>query len=345
MVDTTLPMNDQDAESESRRPGGSGDKGLLGLMQRLLRDAGLGGRAGVPDDGAESIADIVRAQGASERPVSEAERFMLLNLLKFRSVRVEDVMVPRADIIAVDVETPLSELLLTFKTASHSRLPVYRETLDNPVGMVHIKDLMACFAADADEEVGSQSETPCDTDMDDAAGPVSCIDPPPSLSRLKRDVLFVPPSMPAVDLLLQMQTERMHMALVIDEYGGTDGLVTIEDLVEMIVGDIEDEHDTEEDVDCVALEGGGYEADARMEIDDFQDATGLDIRLHDGDDEEVDTLGGLVFTLAGRVPRRGEIIKHPGGFDLEIAEADPRRIRRLKVLVTGRRAVSGGGPS
>jgi len=225
----------------------------------------------------------------------------------FQDLRVEDVMTPRADVIAVEVSTPLGELLRQFIDSEHSRLPVYRETLDEPLGVVHIKDVVRLLAPDA---------------------------PPPDWSqlvihRLRRDVLFVPPSMKAADLMLKMQGSRVHMALVIDEFGGTDGLVTLEDLVESVVGEIEDEHD-EAPAPLVQPVAGVVECDARTPLAELEEALGVDFAPEE-EEEEVDTVAGLVTSLAGRVPQRGEVIGHPGGFDFEIVDADPRRVKRLRI--------------
>ncbi len=314
MVDATVFTSDQEGEDASPGPGGSLKEGTLGRLQRQVTRFVRRLR---PDGEDLSAADWLRDHAEGERPLDETERSMLLNLLKFRSVRVDDVMVPRANITAVEVSTPFADLVDLFREAGHSRLPVYQKTLDDPLGMVHIKDILACFATPQVED-GETGGIPSD--------------PMANWPRLKKGVLFVPPSMPAADLLVQMQAARIHMALVIDEYGGTEGLVTIEDLVETIVGDIEDEHDTEEEREFVALESGGFQVDAGFEIEDFEELTSFDLAYGEDETEEVDTLGGLVFTLAGRVPCRGEIIRHPGGYDLEIIEADPRRIRRLRVV-------------
>lgn len=249
---------------------------------------------------------------AQARMMSAAERFHLL--------RVDDVMVPRANIVAVEKTATLKELSKAFRAAGHSRLPVFEDTLDNPVAMVHIKDLLPYLMLDAR---GRTAKTYPDRKV---------------IRTIKRPVLFVPPSMLAQDLLRRMQARRIHMAIVVDEYGGTDGLVTIEDLIEPIVGDIEDEHDElDEAVSRVELEGGKvcWDADARMSIDDFEEAIGRDFATID-EEEEVDTLGGLVFTLAGRVPERGEIIVHPQGVEMEVLDADPRRVKRLRVTLPKR---------
>ena len=257
----------------------------------------FGGRT--PPD-AESTDDAPRLEPAA----------MLDKMAAFEGLRIEDVMVPRADIVAIDVATPLGEAARAFAEASHSRLPVYRETLDDPLGMVHIKDVIGMLAPDEGRGL-----------------------PPDLFSRralegVVRNVLFVPPSMKAVDLLLRMQTRRIHMALVVDEYGGTDGLLTLEDLVEQIVGDIEDEHDETAAPKLRARGPNIWEADARASIEDFEALIGREVAT-DEEEEDVDTLGGLVFTIAGRVPERGEVVKHPSGIEFEVVEADPRRVNRL----------------
>jgi len=250
---------------------------------------------------------------SKKRLMSAAEQFHLLS--------VEDVMVPRADIIAVDSSAGLQEIAVMFKEAGHSRLPVYKETLDEPLGMVHIKDLLPYLMFDAK---GRNGKTYKDRKI---------------IQYIRRPVLFVPPSMLAQDLLRRMQARRIHMAIVVDEYGGTDGIVTLEDLLEPIVGDIEDEHDEgDPEVVVIAAPTGQkiWEADARVLIDDFEEAFGRDFATPDEEDD-VDTLGGLVFTLAGRVPERGEVIKHPDGLEFEVIDADARRVKRLRIRATVRK--------
>jgi CBS domain containing-hemolysin-like protein len=234
---------------------------------------------------------------------------MRLKIEAFENARVDDVMVPRAEIVALEVSTRLEDVLKLFAEAAHSRLPLYRETLDDPIGMVHIKDVVA--------ELSSRDDWPQDERL---------------LPGLRRDILFVPASMRLTDLLVKMQSTRIHLALVVDEYGGTDGLVSIEDLVEQIVGEIEDEHD--EELALIVRRGRGlWEADAKAELDEVEAETGFSLMLEDFEDE-VDTLGGIVIALAGRVPQRGEIVPHPAGFDLEVLDADPRRIKRLRLRQT-----------
>ena len=229
---------------------------------------------------------------------------MRLRLAEFQDLRVDDVMVPRAEIKAVEVGMEFPELLKYFAEVTHSRLPVFRESLDDPIGFVHIKDVVSELA---------KGEEP-------AKRP---------LERLHRDVLYVPPSMKLTDLLVKMQSTSIHLALVVDEYGGTDGLVSLEDLVEEIVGDIEDEHDDEEAM-FVRRSQRIWEADARTEIDDFAEETGIDLAIEDND-TDFDTLGGVAFALAGKVPVRGEVLKHPAGVEIEIMDADARRIRRVRL--------------
>jgi len=226
----------------------------------------------------------------------------------FQSLRVEDVMTPRADIISVEISTPLSEVVSRFVEAEHSRMPIYRETMDDPVGVVHVKDVFRVLASDPP-----------------LASPDEAI-----LRRLRREVLYVPGSMRAADLMVRMQASRIHMALVIDEFGGTDGLVTLEDLVEAVVGDIDDEHDEAASAPILTRPGGVFEADARAPLEDLEAA--VEARLTPEDlEEEVDTVAGLVTTLAGRVPQRGEVIAHPGGFEFEVLDADPRRVKRVRL--------------
>ena len=250
-----------------------------------------------------------------------SQRRMVNAAERFHRLRVDDVMVPRADIVAVDRTSTLTELSNAFKEAGHSRLPVYNESLDDPTGMVHIKDLLPYLMLDAK---GRTNKTYPNKKV---------------LQYIKREVLFVPPSMLAQDLLRRMQGRRIHMAIVVDEYGGTDGLVTIEDLIETIVGDIDDEHDEQEpEVQIVTGKGGAsvWEADARIHIDDFEKALGRDFATPD-EEGDVDTLGGLIFTLAGRVPERGEIIRHASGLEFEVMDADSRRVKRLRIADSRRK--------
>lgn len=281
--------------------------------------------------------DLATALEAPERTAtafSPEERLMLLNILGFRELRIDDVMVPRADIIACDERVRIGELMDIFRTAGHSRIPVYRETLDDPVGMVHIKDLMSWITARARRPRRGNAKADAVKKTDGCALDLARVDvgKPLSSAKIIRPVLFVPPSMPAVDLLVKMQATRIHLALVVDEFGGTDGLVSIEDLVEEIVGDIEDEHDPANAPQIKPTGDGGYIADARLPIEDLRILVGHDLAIAE-EDEDVDTIGGLVFSALGRVPVRGEIVAYPGGLEFEVLDADPRRIKKLKFYV------------
>jgi magnesium and cobalt transporter len=255
----------------------------------------------------ESLEEVIEESERKEAALSQQERVMLANLLTFGELKVSDVMVPRAQIVAADEKMPLPDLIGLFREAQHSRLPVYRENLDDPTGLVHVKDVLTLL-----EPVGADSYRLTAADI----------------ARIRRPILFVPPSMRALDLLLKMQASHTHLALVIDEYGGTDGLVSIEDIIEEIVGDIADEHD--EDAPALRRDADGFVADARVELEDFKTETGIDLATAETGDE-VDSLGGLVAWLIGRVPQRGEIIAHPSGYEFEVLEADPRRIKRLRI--------------
>ncbi len=235
------------------------------------------------------------------------ERLLLANVLKMRAVSAADIMVPRPDIVAVEVKTPMPEVLTLLMKERHSRLPVYRETLDDVVGMVHVKDVAVMVA-----ERGG---------VEDPAHP--------PLADIVRNMLFVSPAVRVLDLLLEMRLKRSHMALVVDEYGGIDGLVTIEDVVEQIVGKIEDEHDSDEASSMIDRPDGTVTADARVTLAEFEERFGT--VFSDEEREATDTLGGLVINLAGHVPARGELVKHPSGIEFEVIEGDPRRVRQLRV--------------
>jgi CBS domain containing-hemolysin-like protein len=255
----------------------------------------------------ESLEEVIEESDRESPALSVQERVMLGNLLRFGELKVQDVMVPRADIIAVEEATDLNELVRLFRDAQHSRLPVYRETLDDPIGLVHVKDVLARLSGLRNETYRLE---------------------PTTIAKLRRPILFAPPSMRALDLMLKMQATHTHLALVIDEYGGTDGLVSIEDIIEEIVGDIADEHD--EDAATLKPDGDGVIADARMDLDDFETQTGHNLEIADSE-QDIDSLGGLVTSLLGRLPQRGEIVAHPGGYEFLVLEADPRRVRKLRI--------------
>jgi CBS domain containing-hemolysin-like protein len=275
--------------------------------------------------GAQNPGETVRAEAKS----------MMLNIIEFSNLRVDDVMVPRVDIVAIDEAASMRELLAKFIDANHSRLPVYRETLDGITGMVHVKDFMRWMDAKGVKRRKAKTDKSDKPEKLPAAGlSIAAAELAVAVkqSGLHRDVLFVPPSMPASDLLVRMQASHIHLAIVIDEYGGTDGLVSIEDLVEVIVGDISDEHDTEEGLQIKAVGEGIYMADGRVDIAALEDLVKIDL-LSDDEEEEADTLAGLIFKIAGRVPARGEIIRHSSGLEFEILDSDPRRVKKLKVDV------------
>ncbi|MGV8997551.1 MAG: hemolysin family protein [Parvibaculaceae bacterium] len=302
-------------DNEGADSSGSHEGGLRALWKRML---------GIPAASdptlRESLEEALEGHDESGRTLTAEERHMLGNILSFGDLRVDDVMVPRADVVAVEESATLGDLLRLYGGTNHSRMPIYRDTLDDPIGMVHIKDVVEYL-----------------TPPDDASVVTKAF----SLKAVRRDVLFVPPSMPALDLLVKMQATRIHLALVIDEYGGTDGLVSIEDLVEEIVGDIEDEHDVDEGPALLTRADGAIDADARASIEELEEMLGL--RLVDEDSEDdVETLGGLVFSLVGRVPVRGELIKHPAGLEFEVRDADPRRIKKLRVHLTAKPDVTAG---
>lgn len=273
----------------------------------------------------EGIAEALAQDDGPMADLSTQERAMLSNVLSLRETRVGDVMVPRADIIAVPADATLDELLALFRTAGHSRLPVFDDSLDDPRGMVHIRDFIEFIAGKGKAEPTAGLSGPALHDLGSVDLSVTL-----ASAKILRPVLYVPPSMPAVELLVRMQATRTHIALVIDEYGGTDGLVSMEDLVEIIVGEIEDEHDLHEAPSIAPAGEGRFDADARATLDELRQATGIDLSQSEVA-EDIDTLGGLIVTLAGRVPAQGETIEGLEGLAFEIVEADPRRIKRLRI--------------
>jgi CBS domain containing-hemolysin-like protein len=326
-------MTDQSNDKiiESASGANSRAQAAYGWLHILRLKLGLGGQ--------QTLRDTI--EGALKAPdptatFTEAERKMLERLLRFGSSRVAAIMVPRADIISLDESEPLSELLKTFDEAGVSRIPLYSETLDDPRGMIHVKDLFGWLMAQATGQArksdkgqngseGGQLNKPARLDLShvDLTRPITT-------AKIRRQVLYVPPSMPAADLLIRMQTTRIHMALIVDEYGGTDGLVTIEDLVEQIVGDIEDEHDEDEETNIISDPKLGLIAIARTPVAELEEH--LKLKLLDADEEtDIDTIGGLVFSILGRVPARGELIRHATGVEFEVLDADPRRVKKVKV--------------
>jgi len=277
-----------------------GNRSLVTWWRRIFpRSRSNGG------DLRDTIEELIEEQEvAGELPASSDELRLLRNILNLHGLTVYDIMVPRADIVALEITTSLSDLVSVMSDEAHSRIPIYRETLDNISGMVHIKDVLQGWSREE----------------------------PSQLEDLVRPVLFVAPSTPILELLLQMRVRRVHMALVVDEFGGIDGLATIEDLVEEIVGEIQDEHDEDHGAGFIEIRPGLFDVNARTNIPEFEARIG-EFLVSEEREEDIDTLGGLVFFLAGRVPAKGEVITHSSGVEFEILDADPRRIRRMRVAI------------
>jgi hemolysin (HlyC) family protein len=304
---------------EIARP--AADHWLLRAMRTLF-----GWKAGSVRDDLQVVLD---ASTPDEVGFSAVERTMLRNILGLHERRLADVMVHRADIVAVKRDIQLGELLDLYESAAHSRLVVYNETLDDPVGMVHIRDLLAFMTAKArvSETAKAKRKKPFPAGLDLRAVDLAL---PLVEADIIRKLLYVPPSMRAIDLLVQMQASRVHLALVVDEYGGTDGLVSIEDLVEQIVGEIDDEHDSDEPPAIVRQPDNSFIADARASLEDVRTVIGDEFVTGEAG-EEVQTLGGYLVSHVGRLPVRGEVISGPGNFEVEVLDADPRRVKRLRI--------------
>lgn len=345
----TVMSIDADPSKNGQHSGnGNGSQSWLASLKARLRLTGA-------QTLRAALEEALQADTNSDETFSAEERSMMLRLLRFGGLRVENVMVPRSDIIALDENETLGELLATFEEAGVSRIPLFNETLDDLRGMVHIKDVMSWLlreaavlssrsADDAGARPDQQQSGPDDGRRSGLrAFELSKVDlsRPLTVAKIRRPVLYVPPSMPAMDLLIRMQATRIHMAMVIDEYGGTDGLVTIEDLVEEIVGEIEDEHDEVEEAYISRDPKGGIVASARTPVQELEEQLGVKL-LQPDEEEEIDTLGGLVFALVGHVPARGERVPHPSGIEIEVLDADPRRVKRLKIHID-RLAQPGGG--
>jgi magnesium and cobalt transporter len=275
------------------------DKPLAGLRQWLRQWR----RGDAPEGDLRHELEELIEEHEQEEPIDPHERLLLSNILKLHELSAAEIMVPRADIFALAEDTPFEEATRQMMEQGHSRVPVYRDTLDDVVGMLHVKDMM----------------------------PYAVDHKPVPLGRIVRKVLFVAPSLPVLDLLLQMRLSRVHMALVVDEFGGIDGLVTIEDVIEQIVGKIEDEHDDADRPMIIERPDGSIIADARAPLSSLQNHVIPSALLAELEDEDVTTLGGMVTMLAGRVPNRNEIIRHPAGVEFEVLDADPRRVKRLRV--------------
>ncbi|MCB1390847.1 MAG: CBS domain-containing protein [Rhodobacteraceae bacterium] len=284
----SVPPAEAESDPDESSDGSSRERGLLGRLFDAI----------APQD----------AQSEAEQALSASMRQVLPGLANLRRLRVADVSIPKAEIVAIPRDIERDALIEVFRDSGFSRLPVYNETLDKPMGLLLLKDLVLKQGFDLAGEI--------------------------DVASMLRPLLYVPPSMPLVVLLQKMQTERTHMALVIDEYGGVDGLVTIEDLLEQVVGQIDDEHDTEDEHLWSEESPGVWLIQARAMLDDLKDTLGIDLR--EGiDDEDLDTMGGLVYLLLGRVPARGEVVGHPAGHEIEVIDADPRRVKRVRLRRAG----------
>ena len=313
-------------EGEVLRP--TADNWLMRAIRTLF-----GWKPGSVRDDLQVVLD---ASAPDEGNFSAVERTMLRNLLNLHERRIADVMIHRADIVAVKQDISLGELMARFETEAHSRFVVYNETLDDPVGMVHIRDLLAFMTSKArvTEPAKTKRKKPFPAGLD-----LRAVDLATTLadSNIIRNLLYVPPSMRAIDLLAQMQASRLHLALVVDEYGGTDGLVSIEDIVEQIVGEIDDEHDSTEPPSIIKQGDDTFIADARAPLEDVRAMIGDAFETGEAG-EDVETLGGFLVTHVGRLPVRGEIISGPGDFEIEVLDADPRRVKRLRIRPRKERA-------
>jgi CBS domain containing-hemolysin-like protein len=323
------PTNDGDGNSPPRnlpavipQPGTGRDNGWLRRALRTL----FGWKAG---SARANLRDTLESAEADESGFTPDESRMLRNILGLRERRMQDVMVTRADIVAVQQDISLGELMRVFENAGHSRLVVYNDTLDDPIGMVHIRDLIAFMAARASTPPAkaAKRKKPLPAGLDLKSINLAL---PLSSASIVRQLLFVPPSMRVIDLLAQMQATRTQLALVIDEYGGTDGLVSIEDIVEQIVGEISDEHDDDVMPEVARQVDGSFTADARAPLEHVAAMVGADFNVGDAA-KEVDTIGGYMTSRAGRVPVRGELVAGPGLYEIEVVEADPRRVKRVRI--------------
>lgn len=298
-------MSDPSSSSTPRDDGADSSPRLVDWLRGLF-----GSKS---NDALQGTLEGLVEEGGGDANLAAHERTLITNILTLQTVTAADLMVPRADIVAVDADTSTPELLSIIAKRAHSRMPVYRGTLDEVIGIIHIKDVLVSIAEQR----------------------------PFSLPDAVREVMFVAPSMRALDLLLEMRKTRMQMALVIDEYGGIDGLITIEDMVEGIVGEIEDEYDQERAPEIIERPDGSLIADARLPIEDFEQKVGPVLLQNERDN--IETLGGLVFALAGHVPNRGALLQHPSGLEFEVVDADPRRIKRLRIRNLPRPAVAATG--
>jgi magnesium and cobalt transporter len=293
-----IGSDDQAPQGAAGKHGSDESGRLFGALKRGLRSIGIGSNGSTMRD---TLEELIEEEHVDEVAIDGHERTLIRNVLGLRDISARDVMVPRADIVAVDAKTPIQELASQMVEVAHSRLPVYRETLDDTIGIVHIKDVLARL---------------------NSAQPATVPD-------LLREALFVSPTIRALDLLQEMRLNRRHLALVVDEFGGIDGLITIEDLVEEIVGEIIDEHDVEEGPKIISQPDGNATADARATVEELEALFGP--VLNDSEREEVDTVAGLIFSITGRIAKRGEIVRHESGLEFQIIDADPRRLKSVRV--------------
>lgn len=338
---TGTAVAEEPAEPQATKPGfWTRLKLKLNPFRAFRRNAAVSLREDLEDE-------LARDSEGANAAFTKEERELLTNILKLRESRVEDVMIPRADIEAVEDTTTIGEVMALFHASGHSRMPIYHDNLDDPRGMVHIKDLMSYFvelaakAQQADVPLALVKPAKSEKNSSDKSADekalldLSCVDlsTPLNATSLVRPLHFVPPSMSSSDLMKKMQVTRVQMALVIDEYGGTDGLVSLEDIVETVVGDIEDEHDKDEEELIMNVGPGVWVVDPRIDLEDLQEELGADFKVGEEQTDEVDTLGGLLFTVLDRVPVRGELIidRSLPSFEFEVMDADLRRIKRLRI--------------
>jgi CBS domain containing-hemolysin-like protein len=348
MPDTERPSEPAEPQSSSNLPATiSGPKPRDtndNLLSRWMRTI-FGWRSGSTR---ADLKEVLEESTPSDLGFSPEEGTMLKNILGLRERRIDDVMVPRAHIVAVQQDIPLGELMKVFEKAGHSRLVAFDDTLDDPVGMVHIRDLIAFMTARAaagQKQKSRRRKKPAEGATEQPPAPEEPVEKkqpgtldlgavdlamPLSKAKIIRSILFVPPSMPAIDLLAKMQATRIHLALVVDEYGGTDGIVSIEDIVELIVGDIEDEHDEEEAPGILRQSDGSFVADGRASLEDVIEAVGKGFDVGEALNN-VDTLAGYLVSQVGRVPVRGELVPGPSGYEFEVLDADPRRVKKVRI--------------
>ena len=272
----------------------------LNIISKLIKKINFLGNNQSLRDSIKDVIDEKSNEESQNIDLSSKEKSILSNILSINKLKADDVMIPRASIVAISQDSSFQNIVDTIDKESHSRMPVFRKDLDDVLGMIHIKDIIKFSGSNHNDF---------------------------NIKKIMREVLFVPPTMPVMNLLLKMQATKLHMALVIDEHGGTDGLITIEDVIEEIVGEIEDEHDKDDDFNFKKIDSNTFEAKADMTLDDFNHESNLSIV-----EENVDTLGGYIFSKINRVPYAGEVIKVDNTYQFEIIEADPRKIKKIRIF-------------